>query len=585
MGKLEAVDKKAGELRELTLKICEDLDRAGKGVKNYIPDGNSKEVCLVSLSLFNIYIAMADGYLDDKEVALLNKLAGTSFSKDDFKKIIDKANVQTPAFAEQVPVILRAFVDADNYEDRSFGKNPVSIVLYDLFATFGVYVMAVNDKILSEEYDHLSAYLKTVYSFIKKNLKHGYTDMKKPEMMINEILDLAEMQVNKGVAHKTPGKKAEEGKNAEELRTESLESLINELNSMVGLDEVKYDVTSLMNLFRIKALREKMGMDMPPLSKHLVFSGNPGTGKTTVARLLAKIYNQIGVLSKGHLVEVDRAGLVGGYVGQTALKTEDVIKKALGGVLFIDEAYSLTPEDRVNDYGAEAIDTIVKAMEDNREDLVVIVAGYPDLMKRFLSSNPGLKSRFNKFITFRDYTPDELTEIFGIFCKIHGFRASLPAIDYVRKHFAERCNEKEENFANAREVRNLFEYALSRQANRVILISAPTQDDLTLLKKADVSGESMDLGKQQFMAQMVIDSLNREKRYGVPAEHMETGLDELELSAGALEILRRTQISKVVDVMDYLDKGNKLSSIAGMNTEVEEEIVEGLAQLGFEKPE
>ncbi len=582
MGNMEAVDKRVSELRELTLKACDDLDRVEKGVSTYISDGNSKEVCLVSLSLFNIYVAMSDGYMDDKEVALLNKLAGTSFSKDDFKKIIDKANVLTESFAEQVPVVLRAFVDADNCEDKAFGNCPISIVLYDLFATSGVYVMTVNEKVLSEEYDHLMKYLKTIYNYIKKNLKHGYSEVKKPEMMLQEILDLAEMKVNKSVGKKN-GAKGEDGSDDDEKQSaDTLESLIDELNSMVGLDEVKYEVTSLMNLFRMKSLREKMGLDMPPLSKHLVFSGNPGTGKTTVARLLAKIYNQIGVLSKGHMVEVDRSGLVGGYVGQTAIKTSDVIKRALGGVLFIDEAYSLTPEGSVNDYGAESIDTIVKAMEDNRDDLVVIVAGYPELMQRFLSSNPGLKSRFNKFILFRDYTADELTQIFKIFCKNHGYRASLPAIDYVRNHFANRCNEKEENFANAREVRNLFEYALSRQANRVVLISAPTQDDLTLLTKADVSGENIDLGKQQFMAQLVIDSLNKEKRYGIAGEYMGVGMDELELSAGALEVLRKNQITKISELLDYLDTGKTIDDVNGMNSDIAEEIVDGLGKIGFE---
>ena len=584
MGNMEAVDARLQELRSLTLKMCEDLDRAEKGVGTYISEGSSKEVCLVSLSLFNIYVAMSDGYMDDKEVALLNKLAGTSFSKADYKKIIDKANILTESFVTQVPVILRTFVDADNCEDKSFGNCPISIVLYDLFATSGVYVMTINEKVLSEEYDHLMSYLKTIYNYIKKNLKHGYSEIKKPEIMIKEILDLAEMKVNKTPSKKDGDGGEEGGKSGEKKNVDTLESLIDELNSMVGLDEVKYEVTSLMNLFRMKSLREKMGMDMPPLSKHLVFSGNPGTGKTTVARLLAKIYNQIGVLSKGHLVEVDRSGLVGGYVGQTAIKTGDVIKRALGGVLFIDEAYSLTPEGSVNDYGAEAIDTIVKAMEDNRDDLVVIVAGYPELMQRFLSSNPGLKSRFNKFISFRDYTADELTQIFRIFCRNSGYRASLPAIDYVHEHFIERCNLKEENFTNAREVRNLFEFALSRQANRVVIISAPTQDDLTLLTKADVTGETIDLGKEQYMAQLVIDGLNKEKRYGITAEYFGIGMDELELSAGALEVLRKNQITRISELLDYLDTGKTIDDINGMSDDIAEEIVDGLERLGFVEP-
>ena len=280
-------------------------------------------------------------------------------------------------------------------------------------------------------------------------------------------------------------------------------------------------------------------------------------------------------------MEVDRSGLVGGYVGQTAIKVDDVVKSALGGVLFIDEAYSLTPENMINDYGLEAVDPLVKAMEDNREDLVVIVAGYSDLMQHFLSSNPGLKSRFNKFIYFRDYTPEELTRIFSLFCKRHGYRPSRPALEYVIDFFKDRCEEKENNFANAREARNLFEYALSRQANRVLLIANPTQNDITLLNRADVSGENVDLGKQQYMAQLVMDDLSHEKRHGIGIEYMDICIDELEFSASIETVLYQHGINTIKELLDYLDEEKEISSLEGIDKEAEEEIAGELSKLGF----
>lgn len=582
MADFDVIKKKLEEYIKTVKNICKNLDKNGLGVSSYIPDSDTENFCMLSLSLFNIYVGLADGTLDEKEIKVLNDLAGTHFVKTEFMKIAETAEITKDSFAEELPIVLNVFVDGDNSDNAFRETNPISLTLYELFATSGVCVMASNEKVATDEYDRLLNYLEKMYKFIKKNLKQGYVDIKRPADIVKSTLDLTGIEVNQT---KEDLKKADklEKDNKKDPEEKTLQDLIDELNSLIGLDEVKYDVTSLTNMIRIKNLREQMNLKMPPVSLHLVFSGNPGTGKTTVARLIAQIYKQVGVLSKGHLVEVDRSGLVGGYVGQTALKVKDVIESAMGGVLFIDEAYSLTPADIPNDYGFEAVDTIIKAMEDHRDDLIVIVAGYPELMKRFLSSNPGLKSRFNKFIYFRDYTPEEMTKIFLSFCDKNGYRASRPALEHVQELMVKKCEEKTENFANAREVRNLFEYALSRQANRVIMIPNPDQKDLTLLKRSDVSGEDINIGKQQFMAQKVINDLTREKRYGLGMEHMNICIDELELAAVAEEILYKNQINYLSDLMDYLDKGKKITDIEGISEENADEIEAELAKLGFEK--
>ncbi|MBP3327000.1 MAG: AAA family ATPase [Coprococcus sp.] len=262
-----------------------------------------------------------------------------------------------------------------------------------------------------------------------------------------------------------------------------VDTLLEELNSMTGLENVKNDITNLVNLLKIKKLREKNGMKQPSVSLHLVFSGNPGTGKTTVARLLAEIYKGLGVLETGQLVEVDRGGLVVGYIGQTAIKTQEVIDSAIGGILFIDEAYTLTAGKGENDFGQEAVDTLLKAMEDHRDDLIVIVAGYPDLMKEFLSSNPGLRSRFNKFIHFEDYNGSELMTIFESMCQKQDYRLDAAAKEYAVSYWNDRAANHDENFANAREVRNFMEKAISRQATRIIAmkdISVTALETLTI---------------------------------------------------------------------------------------------------------
>ncbi|MDE7244094.1 MAG: AAA family ATPase [Oscillospiraceae bacterium] len=287
-----------------------------------------------------------------------------------------------------------------------------------------------------------------------------------------------------------PAQQETGGSGAPQRETEppkpTLEEALAELNELIGLEAVKKDVDSLVNLVKVRSLRKERGMKCPEMSFHLVFSGNPGTGKTTVARIVGKIYSALGILSKGHLVEVDRSGLVAGYVGQTAIKTQEVIAKALGGILFIDEAYSLTPENADKDFGQEAVDTILKAMEDHRDDFVVIAAGYASLMPRFIDSNPGLKSRFNKYLYFEDYNGGELYEIFEGRVKRNDYRLDEPAAAAVREHLQELYEDRDQNFGNARDVRNLFERIVAHQADRVAGLEEPSDEDIITITVEDL---------------------------------------------------------------------------------------------------
>ena len=284
------------------------------------------------------------------------------------------------------------------------------------------------------------------------------------------------------------GEKLKEG-DAEKTDTEEkkpdFDELMAQLDSLVGLDDVKKDIKNLMNLVKVRRLRRENGLPIPPMSLHMVFMGNPGTGKTTVARIISGLYAAIGVLEKGQLIEVDRSGLVAGYVGQTALKTQEVIKSALGGVLFIDEAYSLASGGE-NDFGREAIETILKAMEDHRDELIVVVAGYDGPMEKFINSNPGLQSRFNKYFYFPDYNGEQLLYIFKGQCKKNGYALTEEAEAEAKAMFEELYENRGENFGNGRDVRNVFEDTVVRQSNRVAALDAPTKDDLMQVLPEDL---------------------------------------------------------------------------------------------------
>ena len=328
-----------------------------------------------------------------------------------------------------------------------------------------------KDEIILQQMD-------LIRSMTERNLRSMDADFWGTPLMEKKVTEKAEKPAEK------PAAQAEKPEQKEEIPPkEKIKDLLAELDGYVGMDAIKEEVRSLINMVQVYKLRRENDLPTTDMSLHMVFSGNPGTGKTTVARIMARIYHSLDILSKGQLVEVDRSGLVAGYVGQTALKTQKVIEKAMGGVLFIDEAYALNGKSE-NDFGQEAIDTILKAMEDHRDDLVVIVAGYTELMDRFIHSNPGLESRFNRFLMFEDYTPEQMVAIFKMQCKKGCYVLAEGTEELVRDFISEESAD--DSFGNARGVRNLFEHILVAQNNRLAKMEQVTREDLMQILPDDV---------------------------------------------------------------------------------------------------
>lgn len=492
---------------------------------------------------FLIYLAYADGRLNKEEFRYINMLMNLNFTEEGMRRYAEDWGLMTESIKERRPLSLEPFVRSDigpETGELSSQYYDLTMLYVSTFNYIGTDLISCNNGTTNGELEALSSYIE----MLKRNIeeirekmaaykptiafKPGSSVRKEelPDYSDEEMLEYQEdlisgdrilKDTNKssgelGREYKTlqirdkeisrqldeavkssasVSAKAEskaEGQAATAVGVDEINigNLLAELNSLIGMESVKHEINNLVNLLKICKIRQEKGLQLPPTTNHMVFLGNPGTGKTTVARILSKIYKGLGILSKGHLVEVDRSGLVAGYMGQTAEKVMEVVEEAKGGILFIDEAYALSSNKQDGDFGQEAIDILNKAMEDYRDDLIVIAAGYHDEMQDFLDANPGLRSRFNRTIRFPDYTAEELVVIMTNRATKLDYHFSEEALDFVKRKFEKTLQFPPNNFGNARSVRNYLDRVINNQANRLVVETDYDEEELTTLSLKDV---------------------------------------------------------------------------------------------------
>lgn len=492
---------------------------------------------------FLIYLAYADGRLNKEEFRYINMLMNLNFTEEGMRRYAEDWGLMTESIKERRPLSLEPFVRSDigpETGELSSQYYDLTMLYVSTFNYIGTDLISCNNGTTNGELEALSSYIEMLKrnieeirekmaaykptiafkpgSSVRKEELPDYSDEEMLEYQEDLIsgdrilkdtnkasgelgreyktLQLRDKEISRqldeavkssaSVSAKAESKAEGQAATAIDVDEINIGNLLEELNSLIGMESVKHEINNLVNLLKICKIRQEKGLQLPPTTNHMVFLGNPGTGKTTVARILSKIYKGLGILSKGHLVEVDRSGLVAGYMGQTAEKVMEVVEEAKGGILFIDEAYALSSNKQDGDFGQEAIDILNKAMEDYRDDLIVIAAGYHDEMQDFLDANPGLRSRFNRTIRFPDYTAEELVVIMTNRATKLDYHFSEEALDFVKRKFEKTLQFPPNNFGNARSVRNYLDRVINNQANRLVVETDYDEEELTTLSLKDV---------------------------------------------------------------------------------------------------
>jgi AAA+ superfamily predicted ATPase len=464
-----------GQLQELSHKIGEDEDiKQRLHVESHeISFSKFMQYC-IAYDLGQLTKILGKGNINKHslEAAGTALMVSRLLSHNDMLVKFDYDEINQAYTEQRMQGIIEAMISIAG------NSNPLKINITDTDSNKDIPVnnsLSLPALLKNMDHDLFDEYVTTLYRFASIIAKADAVVSKEEEKILNQIY--------KQLNHPLPERKAQAKIYAG--NNDSIDDILKELNSLIGLEDVKKEINTLVNFIKVQKAREAAGLKATNISYHIVFTGNPGTGKTTVARIIGNIYKALGILKTGQIVETDRSGLIAEYVGQTAVKVNKVVDSALDGVLFIDEAYALV-SDGMNDYGKEAIATLIKRMEDDRDKLVLIIAGYNKEMQDLIETNPGFKSRFNRYIDFKDYSADELLQIYIAQSSKLEYRISYEAQEKLKELFYKAYSQKDKSFGNGRFVRNIFEKTLEKQANRIASLGSLNKEVLVTIEAEDI---------------------------------------------------------------------------------------------------